>query len=115
MKNAILIAIASGLATVAALTAFPALAQQAQPAPVNISLVRTADLDLRSGRDRDRLDRRLANAAREVCGYASDADLAGGNELRRCIDETLLTARGQRDQLLAAANRGAVIAVTAAR
>ena len=111
MKNAFLIALASGLATAAALAAFPALAQQ----PTNVSLVRTADLDLASARDRAKLELRLARAAREVCGTASDADVAGGNDVRRCIDETLTQAKVQRDQLVAAANRGAIIAVTAAR
>lgn len=114
MKNAILIALASGLATVAALTAFPALAQETQ-SQANISLVRTADLDLASGRDRNRLDRRLVHAVREVCGTASETDVAGGNDVRRCIDETLADARAQRDRLLAAAGHGAVIAVSAAR
>lgn len=114
MKNAIVIALASGLATTAALTAFPALAQEAQPA-TNVSLVRTADLDLASGRDRAKLDLRLARAAREVCGEASHADVAGGNDVRRCVDETLASAKAQRDQLLMASSRGAVIAVAAAR
>ena len=30
------------------------------------------------------LDRRLAAAAREVCGFASDADLEGKNDVRAC-------------------------------
>ena len=114
MKNAILIALTSGLATAAALTAFSALAQEAQPG-TSVSLVRTADLDLASGRDRAKLDLRLRRAVREVCGDASDADLAGGNDVVRCIDETLANAKAQRDQLLAAAGRGAAIAVVAAR
>ena len=114
MKNAILTALASALATAATITAFPVLAQEAQP-PKNVSLVRTADLDLASGRDQARLDRRLAHAAREVCGTASDADVAGGNDVRRCIGETLAAAKARRDQLLAAGDRGAVIAIAAAR
>ena len=114
MKNAILIALASGLATAAALTAFPALAQEAQP-ETNIVLVRTADLDLASARHRAKLDHRLTQAARQVCGDASDSDLPGSNAMRRCIDETLANARGQRDRVLAAADPSAVIAVSAAR
>ena len=73
------------------------------------------DLDLSSERGLKQLNLRLAKAAREVCGLASNADLEGKNGVRRCRDETLARAVVQRDAALAANRRGAVIAVTAAR
>jgi UrcA family protein len=113
MKNAFTIAIASALITTAVIKAAPALAQE-PASEVNVSLVRIADLDLRSSEGQRKLDRRLAGAAREVCGTASDVDLQGKNEVRKCRDETIAKAKSQRDSLLAAKG-DAVIAVTAAR
>ena len=114
MKNAIRIALASALITAAAIKAAPALAEPIA-AEQNISFVRTADLDLRSGAGLRQLDERLAQAAREVCGEASNVDLAGKNAIRLCRDETIARAKAETRQLVAAANRGAFIAVTAAR
>ena len=114
MKNAFTIALASALITTAAIKAAPALAETV-PAESNISLVRTADLDLSSDAGRRHLDLRLARAAREVCGTASDADLAGKNEVRQCRDEVLAQARSNRDAMLAASVEKGFIAVTAAR
>jgi len=48
----------------------------------NVAAVHTADLDLSTNAGRHQLDRRLVVAAAEVCGSASDADLAGQNDLR---------------------------------
>ena len=93
----------------------PALAQPAQPADVNVSFVRTADLDLSTGAGQRQLDIRLAHAAREVCGTASDVDLQGKNEVRKCRGEVLARAHGDRNALLAAAGRGATLAITASR
>mgnify|MGYP006177377125 CR=1 FL=1 len=115
MKKAILYGIASALITAAAIKAAPALAEQPAPAETNVSLVRTADLDLGSEAGRRQLDRRLAHAAREVCGTASDADVEGKNEVRKCRDESIARAQGDREALLAAGSRRALIAVTASR
>lgn len=112
MKRALYIALASALVTTSAIKAAPALAQSPAAAETNISLVRTADLDLGSQAGRRQLDRRLGQAAREVCGTASDADVEGKNAVRKCRDETLAKARSQRESMVAA--RG-VIAVTANR
>jgi len=108
--KALHIIIASALITSAAIKAAPAFAEQPE---VATSYVRTADLDLQSDAGRRQLDHRLVTAAREVCGTASNVDLEGKNEVRRCVDSVLIKARGQGQQL--AANRGAVIAVTATR
>jgi UrcA family protein len=77
--------------------------------------VRTADLNLGTDAGQRTLDQRLANAAREVCGTASDADVAGKNEAHKCRNATLAQAKGQRDAVLAAAGHGQTIAVTASR
>jgi UrcA family protein len=114
MRNAFTIALASALITTAAIKAAPALAE-APVAQTNVSLVRTADLDLRSNAGRRLLDVRLGRAARQVCGTASDADLEGKNEVRQCRAEVLANARTARDAVLAASQSKAVIAVTAAR
>ena len=113
MKNAIYIALASALITTAAIKAAPAIAQEPGGTEPNISRVWTGDLDLRSEAGQRKLELRLVRAAREVCGTASDADVVGKNEVRKCRDETLAKARGQGDTLAAAP--GGVIAVTAAR
>jgi len=98
MKKGLFIALVSGLATAALIKAAPALAQ---PATRNVAIVATADLDLSSNAGRSELDHRLARAAYEVCGSASDADLAGKNEVRECRADVLARARAQTQQLAA--------------
>ena len=111
--KAITIILTSFAITAGVIKAAPALAQE--PVAVNVNLVRTADLDLGSSDGQRRLDQRLANAAREVCGTASDVDLEGKNEVRKCRADTLAEAKNRRDAVLATAERGAFIAVTVAR
>ena len=86
----------------------PALAETASTQ--NVSIVRTADLDLTSKAGRNALDHRLVTAAYEVCGSASDVDLAGKNEVRACRADVLAKARADGQQL---ASRGAPILVAA--
>ena len=88
------------LATLLAFTATPALAEPV----IATSTVQTADLDLSSSKGQRALDRRLQLAAKEVCGSASDADIAGKNEVRRCRVETLARVASERDQRIAAAS-----------
>jgi UrcA family protein len=114
VTKAIHIALASFLITAGVIEAAPAFAEPVTP-EINVSLVRTADLDLSSAAGQRTLDARLGNAAREVCGAAADVDLEGRNDVRQCRSEVLARANSQRDQLLAAAGRGAFIAITAAR
>jgi UrcA family protein len=114
MKNAFTIALASALITTAVIKAAPALAE-APAIETNVSLVRTADLDLNTDAGRRQLDLRLARAAREVCGTASDVDIEGKNEVRQCRDEVLTQARVNRDAMVAASTPEGLIAVTAAR
>jgi UrcA family protein len=110
MKQTLRIVFGAFLATAAVIKAAPALAEPSQT-NVNVSVVKTADLDLSTDAGRRQLDQRLVIAAREVCGAASDADLAGKNQVRQCRDEVLARAHERRDAVLA----GEPIAVTAAR
>ena len=114
MTKAFQIAATAFLITAAAIKAAPAFAEPVAP-DTNVSFVHTADLDLSSPRGQRALDARLAHAASAVCGTASDADLVGKNDDRKCRADVLATAKSQRDQLLAAADRGAAIAITNAR
>lgn len=114
MTNAFQIAATAFLITAAAIKAAPALAEPVAPAS-NIAHVQTADLDLSSPSGQRVFDARLAHAAREVCGTASDVDLAGKNDVRKCRIDVLAKANGERDRLLAAAGRGTIITVADAR
>lgn len=114
--TAIRIILASALITTAAIKAAPALAEPLAPQPaVVVSVVPTADLDLSTEAGQRQLDIRLSHAAREVCGAASVSDLQGRNDVRKCRNDALAGARGQREQLLAGEVRGRPIAVTAGR
>jgi UrcA family protein len=74
------------------------------------AVVHTSDLDLGTRAGQRALDLRLARAAREVCGSASDADLRGKNAVRKCRDEVLASAMAQKREL----SRGADIAIASA-
>jgi UrcA family protein len=67
-----------------------AAAPQGEPEVSRIE-IRIGDLDLGNQADRDRLDRRLRWAAREVCGTGYGSDLNSRNEARRCIQQALDT------------------------
>lgn len=93
------------LATLLAFTATPALAE---PPVIATATVQTADLDLSSQAGRQALDHRLNVAVKDVCGTASDFDLAGKNDVRRCRVETLAGLSAERDQRIAAASRNPI-------
>lgn len=88
-------------ATLLAFTATPVLAE---PPVIASAKVQVADLDLSTINGQRALDRRLTRAVIEVCGIASDADLAGKNEVRRCRTDTLASLSDERDQRIAAAS-----------
>jgi UrcA family protein len=88
------------LATLLAFTATPALAEPV----IATSTVQTADLDLSSAKGQRALDLRLSQAVKEVCGTASDVDIAGKNDVRRCRVETLARLSSERDQRIARAS-----------
>ena len=114
MKNPYLIALTAGLITAGFIKAAPAFAEPVG-AQTYVSRVQTSDLDLSSASGTRELQQRLTLAAREVCGTASDADVAGKNDVRKCRDEALARATDNQAALRAAASRGAVLAVTAQR
>jgi UrcA family protein len=93
------------LATLLAFGATPAVAQ---PPVAATSFVQTADLDLSTAKGQRALDLRLSQAAKEVCGMASPADLAGQNEIRRCRVETLSSLSADREQRIAAASHSPI-------
>ena len=86
-----------------AFAATPVLAGAPEPATGRI-VVRTADLDLGKHSDRRLLDQRLAEAIALACGTASNVDLAGRNEVRRCLRVTREMLASERDQRIAAAS-----------
>jgi len=86
-------------ATLLAFTATPAFAE---PAAIATATVQTADLDLSSQAGREALDNRLNQAVKDVCGKASDVDISGKNDVRRCRAETLASLSAERDQRIAA-------------
>ena len=89
---------------IAMLLAFSAAPTLAQSPDYVTSTVQTADLDLSSAAGQRALDHRLSQAAKEVCGFASDADLEGKNDVRRCRDETLARVARERNLRIAKAS-----------
>lgn len=92
------------------LFATPASAELAAPGEI---VVRTADLDLASPSGQRLLERRLASAVIDACGAASTVDLAGGNAVRRCRDETRARIAAERERLVGLASRSAPIVIAA--
>ena len=116
MKNPKAIALVSALITAGAIKAAPALAEPVSSAgQTYVSYVQTSDLNLSSEGGQRTLDRRLAHAAREVCGTPSDADLVSQNKARECRADAIARAASQNESVLAAAKRGAIVAITASR
>ena len=107
--SAIRIIIASALITTAAIKAVPAVAEPVT-SDLNVSIVRTADLDLTTKAGQRALDHRLVRGANEVCGAAADVDLAGQNKVRACRQSVLADARAKGNQL---ASRGGTITIAA--
>jgi UrcA family protein len=110
MKQTLKIISVSALAAAALIKAVPAFAEQALAQ--NIIIVHTNDLDLSSAKGRAALDHRLVNAAKLVCGTASDFDLAGNNAVRACRIDILARARATSEQL---ASREGPILLSAGR
>ena len=107
--SAIRIIIASALITTAAIKAAPAFAEPATGPDVAVSVVRTADLNLTTDAGRRALEVRLSQAAREVCGTASDVDLEGKNNVRACRTAVLADARAKGEQLASRGGSDAIV------
>ena len=89
---------------IAMLLAFSSAPAFAEAPVIATSTVQTADLDLSTAKGQQALDRRLSQAVKEVCGEASDVDIAGKNEARRCRAETYANLASERDQRIARAS-----------
>ncbi|MGZ8282882.1 MAG: UrcA family protein [Allosphingosinicella sp.] len=84
-------AVVAGLCNIG-LGVSPALAQSADGIAVSY-----ADLDLATQPDRQRLDRRIANAAEQLCGRYSPLELDWALAVRACQSETIALTQPQRD------------------
>lgn len=91
----------------------PAFAQTAT-AP-RTAVVQHSDLDLRTERGAKTLERRLWRAAVAVCGTASDADLAGKNDMRDCRRDTMAIASAEADTVIAGVAQAQPIRVASAK
>ena len=89
---------------IAMLLAFSATPALAEPPVIASSTVQTADLDLSTAKGQQALDHRLSQAVKLVCGEASDVDIAGKNEVRRCRTDALASLASERDQRIAKAS-----------
>jgi UrcA family protein len=92
------------MSTLLPLAALAVAALLAAPDPAATTVtasheVRYDDLELPSPHGLRTLDQRIRLAAQRVCGDASDADVAGKREARRCKAEVLEQASGRRDAL----------------
>ncbi len=85
----------------------------AAPMPANHSVtVAHRDLDLRTEAGTKTLDRRIWRAVVAVCGSASDADIAGKNDVRHCRTDTRRLASAQANLAIADAARAGPIRIT---
>ena len=107
MKKTLGIILTSFLATTTVIKAAPAFAEQTTIQ--NVSIVHTADLNLSTEAGRRQLDARLAIAASDVCGIASDVDLAGQNQVRQCRVDVLAKARGEAQQIASTRSNGSIL------
>jgi UrcA family protein len=98
----------AALVTVAALVAVPATA--AEIGTSRSMVVRHSDLDLTSASGVDALNRRVATAARAVCGTFHAADLAAKQQALACRKVALNDARRNIELAVAASRSGQQLA-----
>lgn len=115
MKNMNWIGLASAVSVSVLINPVPAFAQRAAASETYVSVVRAADLDLGSKGGRRELDRRLAAAARTLCGTASEVDILAKNEIRSCRNKALVQAKARSKALIDSLQAGQRIAVAGAR
>ncbi|MES2058172.1 MAG: UrcA family protein [Pseudomonadota bacterium] len=88
------------LAALAAATLVaPAFAQDTELG-AGPQVVTYTDLDLTTAHGVRTLDRRIELAARQACGWASDIDIAGQNDMRRCRKQTVAEIAARRSQAI---------------
>ena len=84
-----------------AVVASPAEAQPSR-------MVSYGDLDLSSPAGQAALDRRIATAIRQVCGWAFPRDLQSTHEVQRCREQTLADVQAQRNDAFAQATNSRI-------
>ena len=84
-----------------ALVANPAHAQPSRT-------VGYGDLDLSSPVGQAALDRRIATAIRQVCGWAFPRDLQSSHEVQICREQTLADVQSQRNDAFAQATNNRI-------
>ena len=89
MKKPFLIILSSALATGAVIKAAPALAEPVK----RLASSRLPTWICPTDSEQKTIDHRLVIAVQEVCGTASDVDLAGKNAVRQCRTDALGKAR----------------------
>ncbi|MBL8650171.1 MAG: UrcA family protein [Sphingopyxis sp.] len=103
MTHTLILALSLGL------TPAPAIAA---PDSDTVSVqVRTADLDLTTARDQQRLEQRVTNAARRLCRAGGARGVAEMAAQAPCIEAALSSARPQADRAIAQANNGTRLAL----
>lgn len=94
------------------LTATPAAAADITVAPETVTVrVSYADLNLATAQGRARLDRRIAGAARSICGNFFPADLEMAALVQTCREDAIASARIP----TAVASNGAAVTLTGHR
>lgn len=94
LRSIALAAASCAAATLSTIAATPAAASDIVVAPETITVrVSYADLNLATAQGRARLDRRIADAARIICGSYSPADLTMSGLVRDCRDDAIASAR----------------------
>jgi UrcA family protein len=93
LRTIALAAVASAAASLS-LTAAPAAASDIVVAPETVTVrVSYADLNLASAEGRARLDRRIAGAARSICGSVLPAHLEMAALVKSCRENAIASAR----------------------
>jgi UrcA family protein len=93
------------LATAAAA---PVQAVRGSPRPYPAAIISFADLDLATRAGVAKLDRRLAQAVREVCSSFGRYSAREVDETQRCRTATRANLQARRAQVIAAARSGAI-------
>ena len=107
----------SALAAVGLTFATLSLATPLHAAPVDREsvVVPIGDLDLSTDRGAAKLERRIVQAAREICGWFPRQQLRMKAKADGCVDEVAANARGQADLAIASSRAPVRVAFRVAR
>lgn len=104
--------------TTAAVAALPLLFAVPAQAAERVSLsapVSWVDLDLTHPAGQAQLDRRIATAAKRLCGSTRGSSLRERADTRRCLREAMATAAPQRERVVAKATVRGRLALASGR